>query len=384
MGSHGNDVPAADLIWSHWRAWGPARGLSATLEPAVLLPFALGMARLLVFMVLAASSLGAAWWLGEAPRRPDEVQAAEREAPTVRPGAADFAPLGRREARLAGGAPASTGGPFAEFEKRPAAEIDDDGLARLLAALRSDEVRWNATSAASTLHDHVWAGGAARGRIAALARPLLLSDDRQQRIMVTALCMHIATVEAEAGRPSRPPAEVTEAAMRWLGGPGTHPDALDFQTCYAPYQWRARCFCEALEPHVRQDLRELLLRPAHVGEGVRPNEARFEAAWILALVGAPWSEDAATILVEHLADNDISEDAVRAMYALKQLGPAALPALETARATSTDPQQRLAAELVLAELHTPGSSRAVGLKAQRIFDSAVPFPAADWSPRFMR
>ena len=35
--------------------------------------------------------------------------------------------------------------------------------------------------------------------------------------MITALCMHIATVEAEAGRPSRPPFEVTEAAMRWLG-----------------------------------------------------------------------------------------------------------------------------------------------------------------------
>ena len=277
MGSHGNDVPAADLIWSPWRAWGPARGLSATLEPAVLLPFALGMARLLVFLVLAASSLGAAWWLGEAPRRPDEVQAAEREAPTVRPGAADLAPLGRREARLAGGAPASTGEPFAEFEKRPAAEIDDDGLAELLAALRSDEVRWNATSAASTLHDHVWAGGAARGRIAALARPLLRSDDRQQRIMVTALCMHIATVEAEAGRPSRPPAEVTEAAMRWLKGWdkwGCEVDRLNFETAYGPSQWRARRFCEALEPHVHQDLRELLLRPVPSGER---GEARFEA-----------------------------------------------------------------------------------------------------------
>jgi len=50
---------------------------------------------------------------------------------------------------------------------------------------------------------------------------------------------------------------------------------------------------------------------------------------------------------------------------------------------TAEAQQRLAAELVLAELHTPGSSRAFGLKAQRIFDSAVPFPAADWSPRFM-
>ena len=203
------------------------------------------MVRLLVFLALAASGLGAAWWLGEAPRRPDGVQAAERQASSARPGAATLAPIGIREARLVGGALASTDEAFAEFEKRPAAEIDDDGLARLLAALRSDEVRWNATSAARTLHDHVWAGEAwagmaARGRIAALAAPLLRSDDRQQRIMVTALCMHIATVEAEAGRPSRPPAEVTEAAMRWLGGWGTHPDALDFETCYAPNQWRAR------------------------------------------------------------------------------------------------------------------------------------------------
>lgn len=339
------------------------------------------MVRLLVFLALAASGLGAAWWLGEAPRRFDGVQAAEREAPSARPGAATLAPIGLREARLVGGALASTGEAFAEFEKRPAADIDDDGLARLLAALRSDEVRWNATSAASTLHDHVWAGGTARGRIAALAEPLLRSDDRQQRIMVTALCMHIATVEAEAGRPSRPPIEVTEAAMRWLGGPGAHPDALDFRTCYAPDQWRARRFCEALETHVRQDLRELLLRPVNSIE--QPNEARFEAAWILTVAGAPWPEDAAAVLVEHLADNHIDEDAVRAMYALKHLGPAALPALEAARATSTDPQQRLAAELVLAELHTPGSSRAFGLKAQRIFDSAVPFPAADWTPRFM-
>lgn len=381
METPGNVLPAADLIWSHWGAQGPARRSSGTLEPAVLLPFPLGMPRLIAFLALAASSLGAAWWLGEAPHRSGEVQAAERLAHSARPGAATLAPIGLREARLVGGALASTGEPFAEFDERPAAEIDDDGLARLLAALRSDEVRWNATSAASTLHDHVWAGGAARGRIAALAGPLLRSDDRQQRIMVTALCMHIATVEAEAGRPSRPPFEVTEAAMRWLGGPGAHPDALDFQTCYAPYQWRARRFCEALEPHVRHDLRELLLRPVPPDE--RPNEARFEAAWILTVAGAPWPEDAAAVLVEHLADNQISEDAVRAMYALKHLGPAALPALETARATSTDPQQRLAAELVLAELHTPGSSRAFGRKAQRIFDSAVPFPAADWSPRFM-
>ncbi len=343
------------------------------------------MVRLLVFLALAASSLGAAWWLGEAPRRSDGVEAAERQAPTARPGAATLAPLGRREARLASGAPASTGEPFAEFDDRPSAEIDDDGLAELLAALRSDEVRWNASSAATRLRWHVMEGGAAR-RIAALATPLLRSDDRQQRIMVTALCMHIATVEAEAGRPSRPPFEVTEAAMRWLAGGcwhATNPDALDFRTVYQPTQRRARRFCEALEPHVRQDLRELLLRPAHVGEGVRPNEARFEAAWILALSGAPWPADAATVLVAHLADNDIREDAVRAMYALKRLGPAALPALETARATSTDPQQRLAAELVLAELHTPGSSRAFGRDPQRVFEAASPFPAADWSPRFM-
>ena len=158
------------------------------------------MPRLIAFLALAASSLGAAWWLGEAPHRSGEVQAAERLAPSARPGAATLAPIGLREARLVGGALASTGEPFAEFDERPAAEIDDDGLARLLAALRSDEVRWNATSAASTLHDHVWAGGAARGRLAALATPLLRSDDRQQRIMVTALCMHIATVEAEAGQ----------------------------------------------------------------------------------------------------------------------------------------------------------------------------------------
>lgn len=341
------------------------------------------MLRYFVFLALAASSLGAAWWLGEAPRRSDEVQAAERLAPSDRPGAATLAPLGRREARLAGGASVAVSGPFAEFEQRPAAEIDNDGLAELLAALRSDEERWNATRAASTLSWHVRDGGAAR-RIAVLATPLLRSDDRQQRIMVTALCMHIATVEAQADRPSRPPAEVTEAAMRWLRGWdawGCEADGLNFQTVYGPSQRRARRFCEALEPHVRQDLRELLLRPVPSGER---SEARFEAAWILTLAGAPWPEDAAGVLVEHLADNGIREDAVRAMYALKRLGPAALPALETARATSTDPQQRLAAELVLAELHTPGSSRAFGRKPQRIFDAAVSFPAADWTPRFMR
>ncbi len=163
------------------------------------------MVRLLVFLALAASGLGAAWWLGEAPHRSDAVQAAERQAPSARPGAATLASLGRKEARRAAGAPVATSGPFAEFEGRPAAEIDDDGLAELLAALRCDEVRMNATRAASTLSWHVRDGGAAR-RIAALATPLLRSDDRQQRIMVTALCMHIATVEAEAGRPSRPPA----------------------------------------------------------------------------------------------------------------------------------------------------------------------------------
>ena len=339
------------------------------------------MLRLLLLLILSATSLAVVSWVGRAPSDVGEVRAAEREGGGRPRRAAELAAPGEHEGGRVGPAIVPGAPSFEAFEEREAGEVGDELLLELLGQLRSDEVRWNATGASSTLHD-LSLEGEVRRRIAALAAPLLRSDDDQQRIMVTALCMDVATREARAGRLARPQPEVTAAALRWLGGPATyHEDRLDFEVYHCPSQRLARRFCEAHEPHLRAALRDLLLRPA-AAEGAR-DEARFEAAWILTLAGAPWTEDLAAVLVDHLADNDISEDAVRSMYALKRLGPGALPALEHALATSTDPQQRLAAELLISEIHVPGSSRSVDRKAQRIFRSAVPFPAADWSTRFM-
>ena len=64
MEPHGDSIPAADLVWLHVWVRAPARRSRATLERAAPLPSSWDMVRPLVFLALAASGLGAAWWLG--------------------------------------------------------------------------------------------------------------------------------------------------------------------------------------------------------------------------------------------------------------------------------------------------------------------------------
>ncbi len=88
---------------------------------------------------------------------------------------------------------------------------------------------------------------------------------------------------------------------------------------------------------------------------------RFSAAVLLAPAtsAAPVGLRALAVgvLVEHLRDNDIADDAVLATAALVEAGPAARPALEDA-AASEDAQQRRLAALILRRIIDPGASYA--------------------------
>jgi hypothetical protein len=89
--------------------------------------------------------------------------------------------------------------------------------------------------------------------------------------------------------------------------------------------------------------------------------ARFGAAVLLAPVGseAPTALRAAAagVLVEHLRDNDIREDAVLATSALVEAGAAARPVLEVA-AAGEDVQQRRLAALILRRIVEPEADAA--------------------------
>ena len=74
-----------------------------------------------------------------------------------------------------------------------------------------------------------------------------------------------------------------------------------------------------------------------------------------------------TALQMHLAHKVVRLVSLPAMFVLKRLGPADMPSLGNVRTTSTDPQQGQADQLVLAELHIPGGTTAMGLEPQRIF-----------------
>ncbi|MBL8757861.1 MAG: hypothetical protein JNK35_05470, partial [Phycisphaerae bacterium] len=67
---------------------------------------------------------------------------------------------------------------------------------------------------------------------------------------------------------------------------------------------------------------------------------------------------AVSLLVGHLGDNDLEDDAVLATAALVRAGEAARQDLEQAAARGDDPQQRRLAALILRRIVEPGSAMA--------------------------
>ncbi|MHC4894477.1 MAG: hypothetical protein ACYTFV_14240 [Planctomycetota bacterium] len=294
------------------------------------------------------------WWWGSGDGQPPEVQAAtlgRSVGPALSPTAEELhdetAPTPVRESV----GEAQPEEPAAETPKpqepQPARtweppDEETDQLAAWLEDLRSDDVAWNATDAASRL-THAIRRKSNRERLRPLAEPLLYSDDRQQRLLVTTLMLRLENRARSAGDGYVPHPLVEERALEWLA----HPESLGYDCRgLTPKAIHARTFC------VNQGyaLHDRLAGKLRSGD----EEVQFYAALLLGAQGVErYAPTIASILVPHLADNRIDEDALEAAFALKQLGSAVLPWLPT---TAVDEQQAYLLEALRDEIHMPGSS----------------------------
>jgi hypothetical protein len=291
------------------------------------------------------------WWWGSGDGPEPEVQAATLDrsvGPALSPTAEQLHPEAAQTPvrESVGDTPPEAPVPEPQ-EPQPARyweppDEETDQLAAWLADLRSDDMAWNATDAASRL-THAIRRKSNRERLRPLAEPLLYSDDRQQRLLVTTLMLRLENRARSAGDGHVPHPLVEERALEWLA----HPEPLGYNCRgLTPKAHYARTFC------VNQGyaLHDRLAGKLRSGD----EEVQFYAALMLGAQGVEqYAPTIAGILVPHLADNRIDEDALEAAYALKQLGSAVLPWLPT---TAVDEQQAYFLEALRDEIHMPGSS----------------------------
>lgn len=296
------------------------------------------------------------WWWGSADGSAPEVQAATTSAssgPALSPAPEDLVEAATeapaRELVEEPQAQARSPEPMGPkpMEPQPARsweppDEETDQLAAWLEDLRSDDIAWNATDAASRL-THAIRRKSNRERLRPLAEPLLYSDDRQQRLLVTTLMLRLENRARSAGDGHVPHPLVEKRALEWLA----HPESLGYDCRgLTPKSIHARTFCVNQGYAMHDRLAGKLQSD--------DEEVRFYAALLLGAQGVQgYASSIAEILIPHLADNRIDEDALEAAYALKQLGPAALPWLPTA---AVDEQQAYFLEALRDEIHMPGSS----------------------------
>ncbi len=205
--------------------------------------------------------------------------------------------------------------------------------------LRNDEIPWNADNAVAYL---TGIGLPAVERLNAA----LDSSDYQQRQLSAHILRRILDNTAFSGFvPSDRLLAVTTEGLRsdtlpFDPGDETHPShGLYVNNGREGMEFLAR-FPLRAQPHLRNAMRST------------DAQARFLAAIVAAQDDPPLLlAQAAPILVSHLKDNAISEDAKFAATALKSAGPLAIPYLQSA-ARSTDDQQRTTALLILLDLIT--------------------------------
>ena len=241
--------------------------------------------------------------------------------------------------------------PEASPEPGPSArDLEELPWGELLADLRDDEVRWNATHAARELFSRVWSGAVTEQHWVE-AEELLGSPDRQQDLLVSALLLRMTARRADEGRPPRPLHPVLqERALAWLDGAPA--------VAYVPPLTLSRgLVTQACMVHVQELHEELGAIASQVG-----HRARFRAAFVLGVTGrTAWSTVVAEALIPHLRANFIEGDACMALHALQELGPFVAPQLALARAHA-DPQQARCLDALLAECDELGSGAEVDLR----------------------
>lgn len=268
---------------------------------------------------------------------------------------------------------------------------EDSSSAELVVWLEDDEIRWNASAAASELLDRVQDANRADDAVAALWSVLESRDE--QAASVAAGLLQQAILHRPAGRPPLAPTlrllEVSvDRAIRYRG-------YLDWG--YLPGELNTIDSVRFLERHAPEAVAFLLDRFEKASRPVdeiacedcepgtpRDRTGRFMSAYFLARVpGVLPIEVHAAPLIEALEDNWISYDALMGMVALDLIGPRAAGPVRRALAASTDPQQRACLEMLLAHWEAPpgseGRERAIeALQKIRITWKARD-PLAEWA-----
>jgi hypothetical protein len=252
---------------------------------------------------------------------------------------------------------------------------------QLVQRLRDDEEPWNAIRAMRELK-----------RLPDPPIPelqaALESDDRQQRQIAAHLLwrfLHPPTwLSLDEDTPEwrlTPHGEVTRRLLE-VTIDGLNPDRLPFDNRVNRYTnvFNAADGFRHLVLHARE-ARELL-EDALQSDAYRQ---RFLCALALGFGGVAESAPlAAPILLPHLRDNDIAEDAKWCTAALYRFGPPVLPLLREAR-SAADAQQAKLLDLLILDLEQPPESRE-DLEARRelnqisraVFDPATEGPLDDW------
>lgn len=211
-------------------------------------------------------------------------------------------------------------------EPEPRETLDD-----LVRDLADDDARGNATRAIPKL---VALGVSAAG---ALERALD-SADHQQRQLAAAVLRRI-----EGLPPSRRLLEITVEGLRHDGIPKG----------VQPYVFNAAEGVDYLARHV-DAAADVLARALDSDDA----QQRFAAAYVIARTGRTWALDRTCgLLIAHLEDNDVPNDASLACQALFGLGAPALPYLRRVE-TSPDPQQRRLAMRLVDDIVAPRSADA--------------------------
>lgn len=229
-------------------------------------------------------------------------------------------------------------------------------LSEIISDLRSDDVRWNAVLA---LNDLIWHRGPEK---VPLLEEALDSDDWQQRQLA-----------AEALRlvrdhhPSERLCEVTVEGLKDDDLPGLY----DPKGCV--FAFNAASGVRYLLAHARSGTPYL-----EAALDSDDPQQRYLSAYVLGATGRyEQVEKIVKILIPHLKNDNVFENACMAAYALCHLGKPALAYLRP-HVNAPDEQQRSAVKLIVKDIESPPETRADLVSRKRlhnlsssIYDPAV-------------
>lgn len=221
-----------------------------------------------------------------------------------------------------------------------------DEIASLIAELADDDQPWNAIHATWALHEQ---GGAA----AAALQDALDSNDRQQRQLAAHLLRRIESYQ--------PTDRLLEVTVEGLADDSLPREQRAGRRHACVFVFNAKEGTLYLLEHARRAERYLV-------EGLQSGDAqqRFLCAFILGRSGRTGAiDDAAPLLIEHLRDNDIRNDAMMSAAALYGFGVDVLPYLAAA-VKNADQQQFELIRLITLDITDPPTTPAALRQRKRL------------------